>query len=231
MVRKAGLHGLRWTAWLAGEAAILATALAELIGGAIEDLKRDPDLLFMLVESEWEDTRTFAFELLRTRIDVESLGLDGLIGLCDSNRVDVQDVGKELVKKHVLEGDRGLSIEDVLGRLVQHPHPNMRSFALDLAVHHLRRGAAELRRIEPLCRAILFDLWPDRRAKHLTIDLLAARGQGDDEEEAALAARLLSDYVNTQGRADFERVMEALVRIGLAYPGVKSAVQVKEGGA
>jgi hypothetical protein len=57
------------------------------------------------------------------------------------------------------------------------------------------------------------------------IDFLAARGLAD-EGQAEVAARILSDYVHTKGRADFERVMEALVRIGLEHPSVSSAVRV-----
>jgi hypothetical protein len=200
-------------------------AARSLIGGAVEELKRDMELLFMLVESEWEDTRAFAFELIRERIDIGSLGLEGVIGLCDSNRTDVQNFGKTLVSRHIAEGTGGLVVEEVLSRLVQHPHPNMRVFALDLAVRYLRPGFVQLAKVEPLCRAILFDLWPSLKAKRQVIDFLAARGLAD-EGQAEVAARILSDYVHTKGRADFERVMEALVRIGLEHPSVSSAVRV-----
>ncbi|HLM73762.1 MAG TPA: hypothetical protein VK459_13745, partial [Polyangiaceae bacterium] len=119
----------------------------------------------------------------------------------------------------------GLVVDEVLSRLVQHPHPNMRGFALDLAVRYLRPGFVHLAKVEPLCRAILFDLWPSLKAKRQVLDFLAARGLAD-EGQAEVAARILSDYVYTKGRADFERVMEALVRIGLEHPSVASAVRV-----
>jgi hypothetical protein len=200
-------------------------AARALIMGAVEDLKRDPELLFMLVESEWADTRAFAFDLIRERIDINALGLDGVIGLCDSNRTDVQDFGKALVTRHIADGGGGLVVEEVLARLVQHPHPNMRGFALDLAVRYLRPGFVHLAKVEPLCRAILFDLWPSLKAKRQVIDFLAARGLAD-EGQAEVAARILSDYVHTKGHADFERTIEALVRIGLEHPSVASAVRV-----
>lgn len=206
-------------------------AARSLILGAVDELKSNPDLLFMLVESEWEDTRQFAFDLIRTKIGVNTLGLSGVIGLCDSNRVDVQNVGKELVLQHIDDGvqgkEGGFPAEDVLLRLVQHPHPNMRSFALDLAVKYLGKGAGELTRIEPLCRAILFDLWPSRGAKQKVLDFVARRGL-EDEDQAKQSTKLLSDYIGTQGRSDFERVMEGLVRIQLEYPGIASAIRVLE---
>lgn len=207
------------------EVLAVRAAARSLIIGAVDDLKRDPELLFMLVESEWADTRAFAFDLIRDRIDIASLGLEGVIGLCDSNRTDVQDLGKEIVRRHVERDGSGIAVEDVLSRLVQHPHPNMRAFALDLAIRYLRPGFIQLAKVEPLCRAILFDLWPSLKAKRSVIDFLTARGLAD-EGQAEVAARILSDYVFTKGRADFERVMEALVRIGLEHPSVASAVRV-----
>jgi hypothetical protein len=200
-------------------------AARSLILGAVEDLKRDPELLFMLVESEWDDTRAFAFDLIRERIDINALGLEGVIGLCDSNRTDVQDFGKALVTRHIADESGGLVVEEVLARLVQHPHPNMRVFALDLAVRYLRPGFVQLAKVESLCRAILFDLWPSLKAKRQVIDFLTARGL-TDEGQAEIAARILSDYVHTKGVADFERVMEGLVRIALEHPTVASAVRV-----
>ena len=173
----------------------------------------------------WADTRAFDFDLIRERIDIGALGLEVVIGLCDSNRSDVQDFGKALVSRHVSEGTGGLVVEDVLSRLVQHPHPNMRNFALDLAVRYLRPGFVQLAKVESLCRAILFDLWPSLKAKRTVIDFLTARGLSD-EGQAEIAARILSEYVHTKGLADFERVMEALVRIGLEHPSVASAVRV-----
>lgn len=206
-------------------------AARSLMRGAVNELKSNPDLLFMLVESDWEDTRGFAFDLIRTEIGVETLGLAGVIGLCDSNRVDVQNVGKELVVRHLQEGREGkpggLPAEDVLVRLIQHPHQNMRGFALDLAVQYLGAGAGELSKIEPLCRAILFELWPSQRTKHKVLDYLAERGL-QDEDQAKQSSKLLSAYIGTQGRADFERVMEALVRIQLEYPSVSSAIKLMD---
>lgn len=200
-------------------------AARSLIGGAMDALRSDPSLIFLLVESEWQDTRSFAFDLLRSAIDIEALGIDGLFGLCDSNRVDVQDIGKELCSKILAEGRPGVPADEVLSRLAQHPHPNMRSYAMHLAERHLGAGADELRKVERLIRAILFDLWPRRGLKHRALDLVVRRGQAS-EDEARAAAAILSDYVRTKGRDDFERVMEGLVRIQLSFPEVSSAVKL-----
>jgi len=208
------------------EVSAVRAAAHALILRAVETLKREPSLLFQLCESEWADTRSVAFDLLRTKIDIAALGLDGLIGLCDSNRSDVQDLGKELVRREIERDAPGVQPQEVLSRLVQHPHRNMRGFALDLAMKYLRSGFVQMSKIQMLCRAILFDLWPSRRDKNKVIDFLVERGLAD-ERQAEVAAGILGDYVRTQGRADFERIMEGLVRLQMAYPHVESPVHIE----
>jgi hypothetical protein len=141
--------------------------------------------------------------------------------LLDSNRVDVQDFGQELVRQHF---DR-LKIDELLFRLAQHPHPNMRAFVLELIENHLPPGHEALARLQRFFRSAVFDLWPQRQIKQQVIDLLLARGL-EDAQQAAVAAGVLGDVARLQGRADFERSLEALVRLKLAYPEMESAVKL-----
>jgi hypothetical protein len=213
------------TALAQNEVVSVRRAAHALIRSAEEQLRRDPSVLFVLVESEWDDTRALAFDLLRTRIDPAALGLDGLCGLLDSNREEVQEVGRELVVKHF---DK-LDLVELTNRLVQHPHPNMRAFALDLAVDHLPAGPQSLSRLRGFFRAAIFDLWPRRQVKRRVIEFLAARGL-QDEQQAAVVASILGDVVRVHGRADFEQSLEALVRLKLAYPQLESTVGLPSGG-
>ena len=202
------------------EVAAVRAAAHALLQGAREELRADPSILFVLVESDWDDTRTAAFTLLRA-IDGAALGLDGIMGLLDSNREDVQEFGRELALKHFAE----LPAEELVYRLVQHPHAGMRRFALELVVHHLPAGDGPLAKLKEFCRAALFDLWPSRKVKRGIVEFLTARGL-EDPKQAALVSAILGDVVRVQGRADFENALEAMVRIKLAYPDVASTVTV-----
>src|SRR5262249_60297430 len=122
--------------------------------GADAALYNGPRLLLGLVESDWEATRAVAFELLRARSRSADLSLDGLVGLLDSNRIDVQDMGKELAGQHL----DALPKAELATRLIEHPHPNMRRFVLDLVVEHLPAGADSLAALEPFFRAAWLDL-------------------------------------------------------------------------
>jgi hypothetical protein len=207
------------------EVASVRAAAHVLIRSAVPQLRADPSLLFVLVESEWEDTHRLAFDLLRTGIDLEALGLDGLTGLLDSNRPDVQEVGRELAVRHTAL----LPMGELAARLAQHPDPGMRRFALDLVTKHLPAGGAALAPLRGFCRAALLDLRPDRLVKRQMIDFLTARGL-EDEQQAGVAAAVLGDMVRLQGRADFENALEALVRLKLAYPDLKTTVRLPAGG-
>src|SRR5262249_13612452 len=109
--------------------AVRAAAHA-LAAAAAAELGRDPSLLFLLVESDWDDTRRAALDLLKTRLGPHALGKDHIVALCDSTRPEVQDLGKELVRREMTANAE--STDELLTKLVEHPHANMRRFALEL---------------------------------------------------------------------------------------------------
>jgi len=204
------------------DVAAVREAAHGMIRSALDELKADPSMLFTLAESEWADTRDFAFDLLRTKVDLQALGLDGYVGLCDSNRPEVQSFGREVVLRDIDKLDMG----ELIHRLSQHPAPVIRRFALDLVVGHLKPGFVALARLEGFFRTCLYDLWPSRVEKRAVVDFLLARGLVD-ERQAEVASRVLGDFVRTQGRQDFERALDALVRIRLEHPDVESRVVVQ----
>jgi HEAT repeat protein len=207
------------------EVAAVRAAAHALLRAAADRLRADPSALFLLAESDWEDTRREALDLLRTRIDVAALGLDGVTGLLDSNRPEVQEAGRDLVVRHVSD----LPMGELAARLAQHPDPAMRRFALDVVTKHLPPGEAALAPLKGFCRAALLDLRPDRKVKRQVIDFLTARGL-EGSAQAEVAAAVLGDIVRLQGRADFENALEALVRLKLAYPDLQTTVRLPAGG-
>jgi hypothetical protein len=201
-------------------AAVRQSAQA-LLGASVAKLQADPSMLFALTDCEWGDTRAFAFDLLRGPVDVAALGLDGIVGLCDSNREDVQEFGREMALKHF----DALDTAELLHRLAEHPSPRIRRFAVDLAVAHLKEGFVALSRLEGFFRRALLDVRPDRREKRAVVDFLRERGLRD-ERQAEVASRVLGEFVRTQAKADFESALDALVRLKLAFPEVDSVVGV-----
>lgn len=178
--------------------------------------------LFVLADSTWKDARLVAIDLLRDALTPDRLGFDEVMRLLDSSQVDVQDFGQSLARERLAL----LPAQGLVFRLVQHPHPNMRRFAMELAAVHLEPGIVALEKLEPFFRAVLFELTPDRALKHQVLDFLTKRGLAD-EQQAALAVRIFGDIVRMEGRGDFERALEGLVRLKLMFPSLAVPITLR----
>lgn len=209
------------------EKAAVRSAAMTLLAGSPGALAKDPSSLFGLVESEWDDVRTAAIAML-DHIDLSPLGLDGLMGLADSTRLDVQRKARSLLEKAL--ADPAVDVHELLARLGQHPSRFTRAFAVELVTRHLKPGFVRLAKLEILFRSALFDVWPDRKVKRSVIAFLGERGQ-QDENQAEVAAQILGDFVRTQSHDDRERALLAIVKIALKFPQVKTPVVVAGGTA
>lgn len=210
--------GLRGLIKLAENPVVSARASAHgMLRSAITELRRDPNALFMIVESQWPDTRDLAFELIKNEIPRADLGLEGIFALVDSTLTPVQNFGRELLLEDLDEFEPEL----IVSRLMEHPHRNMRAFTtqLILAVDRLVQGSAPLARLSPFFRACLFDLQPERAVKDKILAFVRERSL-IDREHAEVAASLLNDFIYTDTQLDFDAIMESLVQIKMAYPDI-----------
>lgn len=212
---------------LASHEIAAARRAARTLLAASRDLLAEPGVLFQLVESPWDDTRDFAARRLQ-EVPLETLGRDGLVGLCDSSDAGVEALGRELVRRHM----ETLDAEAMLFRLSEHPSRAMQAFVLELLEAHLREGYVPLSRLEAYFRAVLFDVWPSRPLKWGVLALLEARGFAD-ERQAAFATGLLSAVLRTRTRGDFDRIAGALARLQVAFPALRSelVMTAPDGGA
>jgi hypothetical protein len=218
--------GLERVVALAGhELAAVRSAAHALLRRCAALLREDPSPLFTLVESRWRDTRAAASEVLRTEVDPARLGLEGLLGLLDSNQAEVQQAGHELALRHL---DR-LDAAELVSRLMEHPGADIRAFALELMTGRLATPPP-LPELERFLRAGLFALDPRRKVKTRLIELIVERGLAEPAE-ASTAARLLGEIVQVRERADFEEALEGLVRLRLAYPELDTPIVLAAGGA
>jgi hypothetical protein len=87
---------------------------------SIDRYRMAPVALAKLVDSAWEDTRTFAIAFIRDEVGGDKLGADAIIAICDSIRPEVQDLGKALLQQQFREADAGKNHV----RLAEHPATN-----------------------------------------------------------------------------------------------------------
>jgi hypothetical protein len=206
----------RLAAMASDERASVRAAALGVLAAQGPALAARPGLLFELVESDWDEVRAAALEVLG-RFSAAELTFDGLVAVLDSPRVDVQ----ERALGWLSGSFDAFDTQALLSRLAQHPHPNMRQHVLTLVERHLKPGFVQLAKVEPLLKAVLLEpARPSASLKRRTVAFLEARGHAD-AEQAALAARLLAEVVRTQTRSDRERFLGALVRLSLAYPALE----------
>lgn len=198
------------------DTAAVREAAMGLIRGAVGRFADDPSIFFVLIESPWADARAFAFEMLRGPVDLAPLGAVGVLGLLDASPADVRAFGREMALKHFDD----LDPQELLSRLIEHPAPEVRRFAVELVVGHLKPGFVALSRVEPVFRAALLDLRPSRAEKAAVIAFLVQRGH-TDERQAEVAARLLSELARSKTRRDAERAWVALAGLKLKFPEVE----------
>ncbi|MFN7974824.1 MAG: HEAT repeat domain-containing protein [Acidobacteriota bacterium] len=220
--RLADLGVARTVALAEHEVLSVRSAALDLLARDPGALASDPSVLFALAESPWPETRLRAFGMLRDFFEQGLLPADAIVSLCDSNRGDVEDFGREMARRRLDPAE----LADLLFKLAEHPRAPMRRFALELLEDCLPPGAEALARLEGLFRAVLFDSWPERRMKNAAIQALGRRG-ALEAAEAEIAVRVLDDFVMTKGRSDAESALQALARIRLAHPGVVSRVDVE----
>jgi hypothetical protein len=191
-------------------------AACSLVTRALDELRSDPWPLLQLAETRFPDTRRCAFELLQ-QLDIATLGLDALVGLCDSNHAQVQAFARDWIRAHL---DR-LSPQSLLERLIEHPHAPMRAFALELMEQHLPPGAAALAEVQTFLRVSLLTPRLPRAARDRLLRVTEARGLCD-QEQAAIAVSVLGAALRTQVQRDFEPLVLALSRIQLRFPDIRS---------
>src|SRR5262249_4685668 len=122
-----------------------------------------------------------------------------------------------------------LDPEDLIKKLSQHPHRNMKKWVSALIVKHLKAGLIPLAGLEEFFRTVLLDTNPDRAMKHAIVGFLAERGLVD-EQEAEICAWLLGEFVRSKTKDDLERAIIALTKIKMAYPSIDATLTVEGAG-
>jgi hypothetical protein len=190
----------------------LRDAARTLIARRRDTYRANSAVVFELLESAWPDMRAFAIDFVRREIEPQRLGLEMLLAILDSTYPDVQDLGKSFVERRFAE----LPTQELIAKLLEHPHPNMRRFVLDQLVSHLKEGFVALATTEEFFRTIFLSVTPDRSLKRDAIAFLERRGS-HDSAQAEVALRLLGEVVKSKTIFDFEAAVDAMTYIRYAF--------------
>ena len=179
-----------------------------------------PVALAKLLDSSWDDTRTFAIGFIRDDVGGDKLSADAIITICDSIRPEVQDLGKALLHQQFRETDA----PRYLARLAEHPSTNLQLLVSTL----LDRYATDLEKLKllvPYFATVLSQVNRGKVAKERVLALLR-REAAKSHDAAAVLAPLLDRQSATAAVTQKHPIIATMVDVHHLYPDVPLPISV-----
>jgi predicted DNA-binding WGR domain protein len=176
----------------------------------------------LILESSWEDARTFGQEFFGTLLQPSELTPSVVVSICDSNRADIRRFGRDLVSR-CFQDQHG---QDYLLKFSEHPATDMQLFATQYLETYVANHPARLQELMPYFMRVLAQVNRARVAKQRIFTFLDAEAL-KSETAARIIAEVLTRQSATIAVTDRSRTLETLVKIHRAYPQVSVPIQVK----
>ena len=186
--------------------------------GSVARYRLAPVALAKLLDSQWEDTRAFAIDFIRTQVD--KLSADAIITICDSTRPEVQELGKALLHEQFREADAGR----YLVRLAEHPSTNLQLLVSSL-LDRYASDADKLATLVPYFATVLSQVNRGHVAKARVIALLR-REAARSAELARTLAPLLDRQSATAAISQKHPIIATMVDVHHLYPDVPLPISV-----
>ena len=189
---------------------------------AIDRIKRAMPTAVRLLDAKWQDSRDFAFGFFRDQLSQRELTPEILVAICDSIRADVQQFGREMITRYFREEDG----HTYLLRLSEHPDEGLQLFATNYLERYASGEPARISALEPYFLRVLSGVNKGRIAKQRSIAFLLREALAD-EASAAVAARIFTRQSATLAIGDKAAMIEAMVQMARAYPGIRLPITIK----
>jgi hypothetical protein len=189
----------------------------------VDRLRSDPEAAARMLDSKWEDSRRFGFQLFREHFAGDGvLTPNLLVSVCDSIRPDVQQFGRELITQVLQTGHA----EEYVLKLSEHPSEAMQRFASAYLERHSRDNLDQLRRLAPYFVSVLSRVNRGRAAKNRVFEFL--QGEALKSEAAAqVVGEILSRQSATVAIGDKATAIELMTKIHAAFPSVPLPIRIQ----
>jgi len=187
---------------------------------AIERYRVAQVAISRLVDSQWEDTRGVAMELIN---QLGTLSADAIIAIADSIRPEVQALGRELLFAQFREADAG----KYLVRLAEHPSTNIQLLVSGLLDHHLQGDLARLESLLPYLVTVLSQVNRGRIAKERVMTLVRSEA-ARTAEGARILAPLLDRQSATIAVSQKHPLIATMVEVHHVFPDIQLPITVTE---
>lgn len=181
----------------------------------------DKPTALRVADSDWEDTRKWAFAFFEAQLKAQDWTPELLVSLCDSVRYDVQAWGKRMIQTH-FEEEQG---DVYLLRLSEHPSPDLQLFATNYLERFASDNIEHLDRLEFYFCSILSRVNRGGVAKARVFDFLDQEAQ-KSEDAAQLIGAILGRQSLTITIRDRARAIETMTRIRQLYPNIQLPLEL-----
>lgn len=187
----------------------------------IDRIKAELGVAIRIVDAKWEDSRTFAFNLMRERFTDDDLTPEVLVGLCDSVRPDVQRFGQEMITRFFHESQG----HDYLLRLSEHPSASLQLFASAFLERYAAGDLERLVALRPYFLGVLSRVNRGRVAKARVLAFLTREALAS-QAAATYVAELLIRISLTIAIGDRAACIASILEIHRAYPEIEVPLAV-----
>ena len=175
-----------------------------------------------LLESDWEDSRNFAWEIFQSYFDKIDWSPEIMVSICDSLRDDVREFGRQLVIRY-FEDSYG---QDYLLKFSEHPSGDMQVFATNFLSDYAADNLERLRDLQPYFISVLCQVNKGRVAKQRVFTFLEQEAE-KSEAAARTVAEILTRQSLTIAIGDKAKAIEIMLKIHNSYPEVSLPISVK----
>jgi hypothetical protein len=211
----AGQLSVRQWAWLGDHALLAVRDWAQRAYSDHSDkIKAQAADALRLLDSNWDDSRAFAFQFFRERFTREDWTPQLLVGICDSVRDDVQAFGRELITRFFEQED---GIEYLL-KLSQHPAAGVQLFATNFLERFAAGNPERLQALQLYFMTVLSQVNRSRVAKQRILAFLHQQAL-HSEAAAAIAVPVFSSHSLSASIEYRAACIQALRDIRQRYPG------------
>ncbi|MEC4805441.1 MAG: WGR domain-containing protein [Jaaginema sp. PMC 1079.18] len=175
-----------------------------------------------LLESTWEDSRTFARNLFEsfTAIDWSP---EVIVSICDSTRENVRQFGRNLALQF-FERDCG---QDYLLKFSEHPSGDMQQFATRFLVEYASGNLERLQQLTPYFVTVLSQVNRGRIAKDRVFAFLETEAIANPQA-ASIVAEILTRQSLTIAIADKAKAIQIMLKLKQQYPQLNLPLVVQE---
>lgn len=188
-----------------------------------EKIKAQKEDAIRITDSDWDDTRSFAFEYFRTSFTASDWNINLLVCLCDSVREDVQDFGREMITKCSMAEDG----TEYLLKLSQHPNTNLQLFTSTYLEKYAGGHPEIIEKLKLYFITLLSQVNKGRVAKARAMDFLRKEAL-TNEQVAVIASDIFTRISASVAITEKAVCIEALRDIKKKFPSLSSPLFVKE---